>query len=75
MSAQVYSVPGQTDERRKAFQEWTNIDLSCKLSLICGGNVNYCKSLHHPNPTLPVGIENREYPGNFQNKSVSSPFS
>ena len=35
-----------------------------------GGNVNYYKSVHHPIPTR----ENREYLGNFQNKSVSSAF-
>ena len=40
-----------------------SIDLSSKLSLTCGGNVNYYKSVHHP------------HPGNFQNKSVNSPFS
>ena len=39
MNAQVYSVPGQTEGRRKAFLEWTSIDLSSKLSLTCGGNV------------------------------------
>ena len=58
MSAQVYSVPGQTEGRRKAFLEWKNIDLSYELSLTCGGNVNYYKSVHHPIPTLPVGIGN-----------------
>ena len=58
MSAQVYSVPGQTKGRRKAFLEWKSIDLSSKLSLTCGGNVNYYKSVHHPIPTLPVGIGN-----------------
>ena len=35
-----------------------------------GGNVNYYKSVHHPFPSRG----NREYPGNFQNKSASSPF-
>ena len=65
MSAQIYSVPGQTERRRKK-----SIDLSYKLSLTCGGNVNHYKSVHHPIPTR----ENREHPGNFQNKSVSSPF-
>ena len=70
MSAQVYSVPGQTEGRRKAFLEWKSIDLSYELSLTCGGNVNYYKSVHHPIPTC----ENREHPGNFQNKSVSSAF-
>ena len=54
MSAQVYSVPCQTEERKKAFLEWANIDLSSKLSLACVGNVNYCKSLHHLVITLPV---------------------
>ena len=33
-------------------------------------NVNNYKSAHHPIPTNG----NREHPGNFQNKSVSSPF-
>ena len=71
MSAQVYSVPGQTEGRSKAFLEWKSIDLSHELSLTCGGNVNYYKSVHHqPIPTR----ENREHPGNFQNESVSSPF-
>ena len=70
MSAQVFSVPDQTEGRRKAFLEWKSIDLSSKLSLTCRGNVNYYKSVHHPIPTY----ENREYPGNFQNKSVNSPF-
>ena len=68
-SAQVYSVPGPTEGRRKAFLEWKSIDLSCELSLTCGGNVNYYKSFHH----LPTR-ENREHPGSFQNKSVSSAF-
>ena len=58
MSAQVYSVPGQTEGKRKAFLEWKNIDLSYELSLTCGGNVNYYKSVHHPIPTLPVGTGN-----------------
>ena len=40
------------------------------LCLTCGGNVNYCKSVHQPIPTR----ENKEHPGNFQNKSVSSTF-
>ena len=75
MSAQVYSVPDQTEGGREAFLEWTSIYLSSKLSLTCGGNVNYYKSVHHSIPTLPVGTGNREHPGNFQNKSVNSPFS
>ena len=35
--------------------------LSYKLSLTCGGNVNYYKIIHHPIPTHG----NREHPGNF----------
>ena len=71
MSAQVYSVPGQTEGKRKAFFEWKSIELSCELSLTCWVNVNYYKSVHHPIPTRG----NREHTGDFQNKSVSSPFS
>ena len=70
MSAQVYSVSGQTEGRRKAFLEWKSVDLPYELSLTCGGNVNYYKSVHHPIPTC----EKREHPENFQNKSVSSAF-
>ena len=56
MSVQVYFVPVQTEGRsNKAFLEWKSIDLSHELSLTCGGNVNYYKSVHHPIPTLPVG--------------------
>ena len=58
MSAQVYSVSGQTEVRRKAFLKWTSIDLSSKLFLTCRGSVNYYKIAHHPIPTLPVGIVN-----------------
>ena len=70
MSAQVYSVTGQTEGRSKAFLEWKNMDLSYGLSLTCGGNVNYYKSVHDPVPTR----EKREHSGNFQNKPVSSAF-
>ena len=59
MSAQVYSVPGQTEGRKKAFLEWV------------GGNVDYYKSVYHPIPTRG----NREQTGNFQKKSASSHFS
>ena len=39
-------------------------------SLTCGDNVKYYKSVH-----LPISnLENSEHPGNFENKSVSSPF-
>ena len=57
-SPQVYSVPGQAEGRKKAFLELTSIDLFSKLSITCGGNVNYCKSVHHPIHTVPVGIGN-----------------
>ena len=58
MSARAYSVPGQTEERREAFFEWTSIDLFSKLSLTSGGIVKYYKSVHRPIPTLPVAIGN-----------------
>ena len=70
MNAQVYSVPGQNEGRRKAFLDWKIIDLSSKLSLTCENNVSYYKSVYHPIPTR----RNREHPDNFQIKSVSSPF-
>ena len=71
MSAQVYSVPGQTEGKRKAFFEWTSTDISFEPSLTsCGVNVNYYKSVHYFIPTS----ENKEHPGNFQNKPVSSAF-
>ena len=60
ISAQVYSVPGQSEGRRKTFSEWASIDLSSKLSLKCGGNVNYYKSIHYPIPTLRLGIGNTQ---------------
>ena len=56
MSAQVYSVLGQSESRKKAFLEWKSTDLSSKLSFTCGGTVNYYKSVHDTIPTLPVGI-------------------
>ena len=68
---QVYSVPGQTEVKRKACFEWKNIDLSYERSLTCGANVNYHKTVHYLIPTR----ENREHPSDFQNKSVSSAFS
>ena len=51
MSTQLHSVSDQTERRKKAFLEWKSIDLSYKLPLTCGGNVNYYKSIHHPIPT------------------------
>ena len=47
-----------------------HIDLFYELSLTCGDNINYYKSVDHPIPTC----ENRENPGSFQNISVSSAF-
>ena len=58
MRSRVYSVPGQTEGRKKAVLEWKSIDFSSKLSLVCGGNVNYYKRVHHPILTFPVGIGN-----------------
>ena len=57
MIAQVYSVPGQTEGRRKAVR--TSIDLFCKISLTYEGDVNYYKSVHQPISTLPVGTRNK----------------
>ena len=51
MSARVHSVPGQTLES-------TSMNLSSKLSLTCGGNINYCKGAHHPISTVPDEIGN-----------------
>ena len=70
MIAQVYSVPGQIEGRRKAFLEWEGIDLSSKLALTCECNVNNYKSVHHPIPTCG----NREHAIKFENKLVNSPF-
>ena len=58
VSAQIFSVPVHTQGRRKALLECKSIDLSSKLSLSCWGNVNYYESVHHPIPTLHVGIGN-----------------
>ena len=70
VTAQVYSVPGQTEGRSKTFLERKSIDVSHELSITCGGNVNYYKSVHEPIRIL----ENRECSGNFQNDSVNSAF-
>ena len=40
------------------------------ISLTCGGNDNYYKSVHQPIPTH----ENKEHPGNFQKELVISAF-
>ena len=73
MSARVYSVPGKTERRRKALSEWASINLSSELSLICGYNRNYYKSVHHFIPALPDG--KWKYNDSVQNKSACSPFS
>ena len=57
----------QSEEKRKVFLEWKSIEFSYELSHTRGVNVNYYKKVHHPIPTR----ENRENPGNFQNKLVS----
>ena len=48
----------------KAFLKLASIDLSSRLSLTYGGNVNYCVTT----------CGNKEHLGNFQNKSAKSPF-
>ena len=58
MSAQVHSIPGQTEGRRKACLEWKSINLSYELSLTCWSNASYYKSAHHPIPSP----DNREHP-------------
>ena len=59
MSVQVYSVPGQTEGRRKVLLEWKSIGLSYELSLTCEGNVNSHKNVHHSILTR----ENKEHSG------------
>ena len=71
MSAQVHSVSGQTEWKKKAFFEWKSIDLSYQLFLTCEVSVNYYKNVHH---LIPIR-ENKEHRDNFQNKLVSSAFS
>ena len=58
MSAQVYSIPDQTEGRRKVFLKWKSIDLSYELSLTCWSIVSYYKKAHHPIPPP----DNREHP-------------
>ena len=48
MSVQVFPVPGQTEGIKKTSLEWKSIDLFSKVSLTCGVNVNYYKTVHHP---------------------------
>ena len=57
MSAQVYSLLGQTEKGKEAFLEGASIDLSSKLCLTYGDNINYYKRIYlHPLSPLPVGI-------------------
>ena len=56
MSAQVYSLPCQTEGTRKTFLEEESIDLSYKLTY--ESNDNHYKNVHRPLSTLPVVIGN-----------------
>ena len=49
MSAQVYSVSGQTEGRRKGGVDKHGFMWGQMLTIV---------SVHHPIPSLPVGIEN-----------------
>ena len=66
MSVEVYSVPCQTEGRKKTFLECKSTDLSLNY-LIHVGTMTIIISAHHPIATRG----NRENPGNVQNKSVS----
>ena len=57
-SSKLFFQMSASEVRGKAFLKWASIDLSSKLSLTYGGNVNYYKSVHNPVPTLPVGTGN-----------------
>ena len=56
--------------RRKAFVEWTRIDLASKPSLTFGGNVNYYKCLSSYSYSA---CGNREHRGNIRG-NIRSPF-
>ena len=56
--------------RRKAFFEWTRIDLASKPSLTFGGNVNYYKCLSSYSYSA---CGNREHRGNIRG-NIRSPF-
>ena len=71
MGAQVYSVPGQTEGRSKAFFGTENHRLIPRTISYMWGYVNYYKSVDKPIPTHG----NREQPGNFQSRPVNSAFS
>ena len=57
-SAQVYSLPGQTEGKERLFLEKTSIDLSSKLSLTYETKLNHCESAHYPLSTVSAGIGN-----------------
>ena len=75
MSAQLCSVPGQTERRRKDFLEWESIDLSYEISLTCGGNVNIYNIIMVIIIKVFIILVLLVRMGNIlsQNKSVSSP--
>ena len=61
MSGQVYSVPGQTQGKRKVFLEWTSIDLFSKQCPTRGGNLtNIKRFIILGMSTLPVEIRNTQ---------------
>ena len=55
-----HSVLGQTERGKGAFFEKTSINTSSNLSLACGDNVNYYKTVDHPIPTLPDEVGNTQ---------------
>ena len=59
MSVQVYSVPRQTEGRRKAFFGMEKHYTYPMNYLLYVGVILYYKSVHHPIPTR----DNREHPG------------
>ena len=69
MNSQVYFVPGQTERIRKTFLRWKSIELSLNYLL----HVRVMLTIIKCSPSYSYS-ENREHPGNFQNKSVTSPF-
>ena len=61
-STQVYSAPGKTERRRKAFLVWTTIDLSSNILLHVGIMLTITKFSSSYSYSECV---NREHPGNF----------
>ena len=58
MSAKYILFLAKLKGEKRPFLEGASIDLSSKVSLTYGGNVNHYKGVHHPFSTLPVGIGN-----------------